>query len=129
MFQVVFTRLTSETSLVHIGEYDRNVFALNVCHHVHILIPRSVRAGGTLRYQDLFDLREIDLRIEYDPIDLLFAPLDQHTHVDDLEVNWFNTKRFEPCLFFAHQVDTPLVDLLNNLVYLFHRGIFCKVLS
>ena len=129
MLKVVLACLASQPSLIHVGEYDRYVFTLYVCDHIHILIPRSMWARCALRYQNLFDLGEVDLRVEYDPIDLLLAPLDQHTHIDHFQVDRCHAECLQSRLLLAHQVHTPLVHPLDHLVYFLHWRVLRKVLT
>ena len=61
MLQVVFARLTSQTRLVHIWEYDGDVLTVGIGNHIDVLIAWSVRALHSLRDKYLFDLAEVDL--------------------------------------------------------------------
>ena len=123
MLQVVFARLTPQTRLVHIWEYDGDVLTVGIGNHIDVLIAWSVRALHSLRDKYLFDLAEVDLRVEYHSIDLFFIAFDQHTHVHDLQVNRLHSQPLQSRLFLLHEVDTPLIHLLNHFINILR--IFC----
>ena len=81
---------------------------------MNVLITRPHRTRNVLWYQDLINLLEIDLTIEYDPVDLLFLSLYYHTHVNYFKVYGFHSEWLESFFFLLHQFNSPSVDWVNK---------------